>query len=593
LTWVTQKKEFADAVMEKVKLFDAALAEYEKTYDPTIDNDNEYFATNTLSKKMKDKDGKELPNASNYHELRAYAVELQKLANEAVEKVKKEEEDRLAALAAKAEQDRLDKEAKDRQLAALAAKAEKDRLAAEAKEAAEQLYVRTKDDILKEAGNEVKGMQDKSEDEILALDDDAVGAIFIGLHEQLTDAKKVAENTSGVAINSALAISTIRAAEKKAMQVLEERKTAIEKQRKAQADKDAAAAQDGVAAQLSAQMQQLLARQDQLRQKNTDRLALINKVNAKIAADKALLDQRKRSATADTDKDTNDDDTDDDDDNDDDDTDDDDDNDGDDNDGDDNGEDKDKKDDKDPDEDGTGGGGSSSDADSSEDPDVGGGGKKSEEPKKPEEPEDPGGDPNSGKGGDKGGDKGGGKGGDKGGDKGGGKGGDQGGDKGGGGGGTPTGGPIELRMSDLDVGKGMSDNKLNYFKQAIEKDINKDGNVTQEEMFTFLNQTPELVLEGLRKITSATSRNRISKLFGLDTDNSSAIMDKIKELRNIDDDSDDSEFTDASGGELSEAETEVADNDVGKLSDPEQKAETPAKTRRSTRARRQPQRLGQ
>ena len=132
-------------------------------------------------------------------------------------------------------------------------------------------------------------------------------------------------------------------------------------------------------------------------------------------------------------------------------------------------------------------------------------------------------------------------------------------------------------MSDLNVGKGMSQPKQNYFKQAI----GKEGNVTLEEMFTFLNQTPELVLEGLKKITASSSRKRISKLFGLDTDNLSAIIDKIKELRNIDDD-----------GVLSEAETEVADNDVGKLSEPEPKAKSQVKPRRGTRARRQPQRLG-
>ena len=103
MLWVTEKKKFADAVMAKVTTFDAALAEYELTYDPREDNDNHDFATKTLSIKMKDKDGETLPNASNYHELKAYAVKLQKLATQAYEKVEKEETDRLAAATAAAE----------------------------------------------------------------------------------------------------------------------------------------------------------------------------------------------------------------------------------------------------------------------------------------------------------------------------------------------------------------------------------------------------------------------------------------------------------------------------------------------------------
>ena len=57
MKWLMEKKKFADAVMAKVVLFNKALAEYENTYDPRTDNDNEYFATQDLSKTMNYKDG--------------------------------------------------------------------------------------------------------------------------------------------------------------------------------------------------------------------------------------------------------------------------------------------------------------------------------------------------------------------------------------------------------------------------------------------------------------------------------------------------------------------------------------------------------
>ena len=129
-----------------------------------------------------------------------------------------------------AEKDRLAKEAEDKRLAAEAE-------AKKAKEAAEQVYKETSAGILEKASKEAD-MNNKSEDAIMALDDDAVGAIFIGLLDQLKVAKEKAESTAGVSINYEDAIALIRAEEEKAMKAFKTQKTAIEEQRKAKAAKE-------------------------------------------------------------------------------------------------------------------------------------------------------------------------------------------------------------------------------------------------------------------------------------------------------------------------------------------------------------------